>query len=381
MKFSTKLIITFMIMILMPVILAVGSYLVLKYAFGFYILERVVENGQEMIKMSEESLVSSLIILVCIDVLTAIALSNWIRYGIFKPVEQLKKAIALIKQGDYDTRLLQPPKGEFEELFNDFDMMRINLKESREERFQTEKQNRELIANISHDLKTPITSIRGYVEGIMDGVADTDEKMDHYIKTIYNKANALNTLINELTVYTKIDARQITYDFQKIPVREYFDDCAAEMLFDLQEQGISLKYENKSVETGAILADPEQISKVLHNIFSNSVKYKGYKNPYIRLTVRDIEDGIQVDVRDNGIGISPDDTLKIFDRFYRSDASRNSDKGGSGIGLSIAKQIIEDHGGKIWATVDSNPGLALHFTLRQYTELRKELQEETTRLN
>ena len=382
MKINTRLIITFILFCIVPTALVVGSYLVLRNVFGFLIVEKIVVNGQTSFAMSEESLLSAVIVIFCVIVLTGIVLVNWLMYGFIKPINQLKKALHSIENGDYDTSLIKPKQAEFEGLFKDFESMRIKLKENRDRRNLAEKQNKELIANITHDLKTPITSIRGYVEGIMDGVADTDEKMDRYIKTIYNKANALNALINELTGYSKIDAREITYNFGRISVDEYFGDCASEMIFDLQEQGVKFVYDNRVKKSTAVLADPVQLSKVIHNIISNSVKYKSPERSVIRMRIKDMGEYIQVDVRDNGMGIPKEDTEKIFDRFFRSDVSRNSDKGGNGIGLSIAKKIIEDHGGRIWATVDCSVGLTIHFTLRKYTdEVMADYTKEPDQIN
>ncbi len=382
MKINTRLIITFILFFIVPTSLVVGSYLVLRNVFGFLIVEKVEINGQTSFAMSQESLLSALIVIFCVIVLTGIVLVNWLMYGFIKPINQLKKALHSIENGDYDTSLIKPKQAEFEGLFKDFESMRIKLKENRDRRNLAEKQNKELIANITHDLKTPITSIRGYVEGIMDGVADTDEKMDRYIKTIYNKANALNALINELTGYSKIDAREITYNFGRISVDEYFGDCASEMIFDLQEQGVKFVYDNRVKKSTAVLADPVQLSKVIHNIISNSVKYKSPERSVIRMRIKDMGEYIQVDVRDNGMGIPKEDTEKIFDRFFRSDVSRNSDKGGNGIGLSIAKKIIEDHGGRIWATVDGSVGLTIHFTLRKYTdEIMADYTKEPDQIN
>ena len=382
MKINTRLIITFILFFIVPTSLVVGSYLVLRNVFGFLIVEKVEINGQTSFAMSQESLLSALIVIFCVIVLTGIVLVNWLMYGFIKPINQLKKALHSIENGDYDTSLIKPKQAEFEGLFKDFESMRIKLKENRDRRNLAEKQNKELIANITHDLKTPITSIRGYVEGIMDGVADTDEKMDRYIKTIYNKANALNALINELTGYSKIDAREITYNFGRISVDEYFGDCASEMIFDLQEQGVKFVYDNRVKKSTAVLADPVQLSKVIHNIISKSVKYKSPERSVIRMRIKDMGEYIQVDVRDNGMGIPKEDTEKIFDRFFRSDVSRNSDKGGNGIGLSIAKKIIEDHGGRIWATVDGSVGLTIHFTLRKYTdEIMADYTKEPDQIN
>ena len=151
--------------------------------------------------------------------------------------------------------------------------MRLRLKESTDEKILAEKQNRELVSNISHDLKTPITAIKGYVEGIMDGVADTPEKVDKYIRTIYNKANDMDRLINELTVYSGIDNNRIPYHFHRINVAEYFGDCVEEVGLDLESKNVELDYSNLVTQDTMIIADPEQMKRVINNIISNSVKY------------------------------------------------------------------------------------------------------------
>ena len=244
--------------------------------------------------------------------------------------------------------------------------MRLRLKESTDEKFEQEKQNRELISNISHDLKTPITAVKGYVEGIMDGVADTPEKMDKYIKTIYNKANDMDRLINELTIYSGIDNNRIPYDFHRINVAEYFGDCVEEVGLDLESKNIQLNYEDLVSPDTQIIADPEQLKRVINNIINNSVKYLGTEKGVIDIRILDEVDSIRVEIEDNGKGISAKDLPNIFERFYRTDASRNSSQGGSGIGLSIVKKIIEDHGGYIWATSKEMEGTCLHFVIRKY---------------
>ena len=138
------------------------------------------------------------------------------------PVTELNTAMQKIKEGNFDYRIPGDSSGEIEQLFKNYEDMRLRLKESAEEKIEAERQNRELISNISHDLKTPITAVKGYVEGIMDGVADTPEKMDKYIRTIYNKANDMDRLINELTIYSKFDANRIPYNFSQIECRGIF---------------------------------------------------------------------------------------------------------------------------------------------------------------
>ena len=318
--------------------------------------------------ISRKLILDMFLAIALILVFTSIMLTQWIHKGVFEPVNQLNIAMKKIKGGNFDYRLQTESKGEIGELYRNYEDMRLRLKESAEEKIHQEKQNRELISNISHDLKTPITAIKGYVEGIMDGVADTPEKMDKYIKTVYNKANDMDRLINELTIYSKIDNNRIPYHFHRINVAEYFGDCVEEVGLDLDSRHIRLNYSNIVSPDTKIIADPEQMRRVINNIISNSVKYMDKKQGVIDIRILDEVDSIRVEIEDNGKGISPKDLPKVFERFYRTDASRNSSQGGSGIGLSIVKKIIEDHGGYIWATSKEGEGTCMHFVLRKYQE-------------
>lgn len=206
--------------------------------------------------------------------------------------------------------------------------MRQRLKENAEEKLEFDKDNKEPISNISHDLKTPITAIKGYVEGIMDGVANTPEKMDRYIHTIYNKANDMDRPINELTFYSKMDTNRIPYTFNKISVTEFFDDCAEELDSELESKSVQFQYSNYAGPEVLVIADAEQIKRVINNIVSNSLKYMdSSRDRRIDLRVKDVGDFVQVEIEDNGKGITAKDLPNIFDRFYRTDASRNSSKG------------------------------------------------------
>lgn len=300
---------------------------------------------------------------------TSVLLTKWIRKGVFAPISELNVAMQKIKDGDFEHTLNTDAEGEIGDLYRNYEDMRLRLKESAEEKEENDKKNKELISNISHDLKTPITAIKGYVEGIMDGVADSPEKMDKYIRTIYNKANDMDKLINELTTYSSIDNNRIQYNFQRINVADYFGDCVEEVGLDLEARNIKLNYDNLVSSDTVVIADAEQMKKVINNIISNSVKYMDKPNGRICIRILDQDDSIQVEIEDNGKGIPQKDLQRIFERFYRTDASRNSAQGGSGIGLSIVKKIIEDHGGYIWATSKEGEGTCMHFVLRKYIEL------------
>ena len=377
MKLKTRIIIGFGMSILVPLLLFSASL----YGLSHTKLAQQEKNSSEVvydISVGESANSQTQVRLIAKDLLftatvilvfTALSIGLWIYRSIATPLVKLKKATQNIKEGNLDFGLDVEGDDEFSELCRDFEEMRKRLKESAEEKVLLDKENKELISNISHDLKTPITAVKGYVEGIMDGVADTPEKMDRYVKTIYNKTNEMDHLINELTFYSKIDTNRIPYTFSKLNVEDYFGDCAEEVGLELETRGIELVYANY-VESGVlVIADGEQIRRVIHNIISNAIKYMDKPKGIIQIRVKDVGDFIQVEIEDNGKGIAAKDIAYIFDRFYRTDVSRNSSKGGSGIGLSIVKKILEDHGGKVWATSRLGIGTIMYFVLRKYQEV------------
>ena len=381
MKLKTRIIVGFVAIILMPLLLFSASLYGFSQTQAKHVQESssqasdsnqmiydisLAQSSSSQVKlMAKDMILTATIILV----FTALSVGLWIYRSIAVPLVKLKKATQNIKEGNLDFVLEVEGKDEFSQLCQDFEEMRKRLKESTEEKILMDKENKELISNISHDLKTPITAVKGYVEGIMDGVADTPEKMDRYVRTIYNKTNEMDHLINELTFYSKIDTNRIPYTFSKLNVEDYFSDCAEELGLEMETRGIELVYANYVEKGVQVIADGEQIRRVIHNIVSNAIKYMEKPRGIIQLRVKDVGDFIQVEIEDNGKGIAAKDLPYIFDRFYRTDVSRNSSKGGSGIGLSIVKKIMEDHGGKVWATSRLGIGTIMYFVLRKYQEV------------
>ena len=381
MKLKARIIVGFVAVILVPLILFSASL----YGFSqtqarhmqesssqasdsdemVYDISLAQSSSSQVRLMAKDMILTATIILV----FTALSVGLWIYRSIAVPLVKLRKATRNIKEGNLDFVLEVEGNDEFSQLCQDFEEMRKRLKESTEEKILMDKENKELISNISHDLKTPITAVKGYVEGIMDGVADTPEKMDRYVRTIYNKTNEMDHLINELTFYSKIDTNRIPYTFSKLNVEDYFSDCAEELGLEMETRGIELVYANYVEKGVQVIADGEQIRRVIHNIVSNAIKYMEKPKGIIQLRVKDVGDFIQVEIEDNGKGIAAKDLPYIFDRFYRTDVSRNSSKGGSGIGLSIVKKIMEDHGGKVWATSRLGIGTIMYFVLRKYQEV------------
>lgn len=377
MKLKTRIMVGFGMSILVPLLLFSATL----YGLGHTKFAQQTKDSSEVvydISVGESPHSQTQVRIIAKDLLftatvilvfTALSIGLWIYRSIATPLVKLKKATQNIKEGNLDFVLEVDGDDEFSELCRDFEEMRKRLKESAEEKVLMDKENKELISNISHDLKTPITAVKGYVEGIMDGVADTPEKIDRYVKTIYNKTNEMDHLINELTFYSKIDTNRIPYTFSKLNVEDYFSDCAEEVGLELETRGIELVYANYVEDNVQVIADGEQIRRVIHNIISNAIKYMDKPKGIIQIRVKDVGDFIQVEIEDNGKGIAAKDLPSIFDRFYRTDVSRNSSKGGSGIGLSIVKKILEDHGGKVWATSRLGIGTIMYFVLRKYQEV------------
>ena len=379
MKLKTRIILGFTMIILMPLLLFAATLYGFSQSqaqkaqavtesdgtvYDISITDSADSQGRVHV-MAKDLFISAFVILISV----ALVVGLWVYRSIAVPLVKLKKATQNIKEGNLDFVLDVEGKDEFSELCQDFEEMRRRLKESTEEKSLIEKENRELISNISHDLKTPITAVKGYVEGIMDGVADTPEKMDRYVRTIYNKTNEMDHLINELTFYSKIDTNRIPYTFNKLNVEDYFEDCSEEVGLELETRGIELVYANYVEKDVMVIADGEQIRRVIHNIISNAIKYMDKPKGIIQIRIKEVGDFILIEIEDNGKGIGPKDLPYIFDRFYRTDVSRNSSKGGSGIGLSIVKKILEDHGGKVWATSRLGIGTIMYFVLRKYQEV------------
>ena len=171
----------------------------------------------------------------------------------------------------------------------------------------------------------------------------------------------MDRLINELTVYSKIDNNRIPYHFHRINVSEYFGDCVEEVGLDLESKNIKLNYSNIVDPGTMVIADPEQMKRVINNIIGNSVKYMDTDHGVIDIRILDQIDSIQVEIEDNGRGISQKDLSNIFERFYRVDKSRSRESGGTGLGLSIVKNGVERMGGEV--RVESTQGEGSVFTL------------------
>jgi putative uncharacterized protein (fragment) len=306
-----------------------------------------------------------LTILACVIDVIAIVMWFWIYKRILVPLDKMRIATKKIADGNFDYELDEKDFVEIPFLYNDFEKMRIKLKENEEEKILSENASRELVSNISHDLKTPLTAIRGYVEGILDGVASSPQKVRDYLTTIYNKTNDMTKLIDELLYYSRVSGNEFSYNFEKTNVKEFFDDYVKDLYLELDTIRINFSY-NANVDADTMIdIDREQIKRALNNIVANAVKYMDKEDPEIHFRVKETMDAINIRISDNGRGIDEKDLPHIFERFYRSDASRNTKLGGSGIGLSIVKKVIENHEGSVVAMSKSGVGTDIDIVLKK----------------
>ena len=354
-----RLIVTFLLLLILPFVMFAALTFITTQAFGDTYFGHMPEG---MVQVSIMQAVTTLVLIITV---TDFILIIWLYRSIIRPLNLLTVATNKIKDGNLDFTL--PTEGdstdELEQLCEDFEEMRIQLKKQIDTRLQYEKDTIELISNISHDLKTPLTAIKGYTEGILDGVADTPEKQKKYLRTIYTKAADMAVLVDELSFFSKIDTNIVPYNFQIINADDFFNDCVEEMSLDTEVKNVTLDYISKLPPGQRIIADLEQLRRVMNNLIGNSVKYMDKENGSIVILAEDNGDSVKISVQDNGSGIDEKDIPFIFDRFYRADSSRNSKKGGTGLGLAITKKIIEDHNGTISAKSFPGKGTSISFTL------------------
>lgn len=311
------------------------------------------------------------IILILILIVTNGLLTYYVSRSIIRPIRALQKSAKEMKEGNLNIPIIPMSKDEIGQLAQGFEKMRTQLKESIEKILAYEENRKELIANISHDLKTPITTIKGYVEGIRDGVANSPEKMERYVQTIYTKSINLDHMIDELFLNSKLDLQRLPFHFEKIYFNHYLQDYVEELRFDVEEKKVEINLDIEKEGDFLITGDRDHLKRVITNIVDNSLKYNDKENKKLSFHLTTSNSQILFKLEDNGPGIPEENLSLIFDRFYRADLARGTEISGSGLGLSIAKRIIEEHHGFIWAESKIGLGTTILFTLEKAGENRE----------
>jgi signal transduction histidine kinase len=284
--------------------------------------------------------------------LVAAGLSWYISRRIVQPIHVLVEASQFIAEGHYSERLEAQADDELGELTRSFNRMAAALAE-------TESRRQRLIADVSHELKTPLASIKGYMEGLQDGViAPTPETFE----LVHREADRLQRLVSDLQELSRAEAAQLPMDIRPCQATDVVKLAIAALRPQFDDKGVILRAELPG-EPLEVRADVDRARQVLLNLLGNALQYT---LPGGCVTVRLVRDGtsLRFSVEDTGIGLSAADRERVFERFYRVDKSRARASGGSGIGLTIARHIVEAHGGKIWAeSAGSGHGSTFHFTL------------------
>lgn len=308
--------------------------------------------------------IKSAVILI-LGILVVIALMNgvltwWISKNILIPLRKLSAGSHRIKDGELDFKLDYDKSDEFGTLCKDFDEMRGHLKESVEERLRYEKYRTELLSGISHDLRTPLTSIKGYAEGLLEGIADTPEKQKRYYNAIHIRANDMEALVDSLSTYTHLENGQEHYNFKCLELKDYLEKVIQEYQIDSAKNKVEIRCDFTEDKL-YVNIDGQKMQRVILNIISNSVKYRTKDSSVIRVETEGTDEYAVMRITDDGPGVKEEDLRHIFECFYRGDESRTRSGDGSGLGLSIVKQIVEGHHGKLAA--ENRGGLSITIWL------------------
>ncbi|WP_277586822.1 sensor histidine kinase [Psychrobacillus antarcticus] len=339
--------------------------------FDFYYSDQ--SKGSVLVLKKENSLldfltkwgITIIIIILLVSIAAMLFLNQLLRKTIIKPLENLGQVMSEMREGEL---MIESPTlpintaKEVHQLTANFENMRAALLVSIQEQQNLENNRKELIASISHDLKTPITSIIGYVEGLQEGVAETPEKQERYLKTIHSKSLALNQLIEELFLYSKLDAEAVPFHFERIQLAKFL----AHMVEEFQLYNREVQFLLNLTEDVYVSIDRMQMNRAITNLFENSMKFKKTTEPLCMiLEVMVVDDMVEILVMDNGQGIEELQLPYVFDHFYRGEEARTSTTGGSGLGLAIVKQIIEKHNGRVKIQSELNYGTTVTIILEK----------------
>lgn len=280
---------------------------------------------------------------------------------------KLKDAAFKISQGELDSIISLDTQDEVDDLAKSLEFLRIKLKEAIRLQHKYDDNRSFLISSISHDLRTPVTTIKGYVEALRDGVANTPEKEKQYLYTIDKKANQINEMIEDLLLYSKLDLNQLPFTFTNVNIIKYLQDGVDEQLHYFEQQQVHFEFKPMLTKPYSVKLDLNRFMRVIQNIWDNAISYNDKDHKEISMSVRETFTSIVIEIKDNGKGLEETEAEQIFDRFYRNDRARQAEHG-SGLGLAIAKHIIKEHDGQIWAKGERGKGTSIFISLPKVKE-------------
>ncbi|MBD7915908.1 HAMP domain-containing protein [Clostridium sp. Sa3CUN1] len=269
-----------------------------------------------------------------------------------KYIEEIASGVRIISSGDLSYRVEEKGKDEIKNLAENINNMAAEIENRIEAERRSEKTKSELITNVSHDLRTPLTSVMGYIGLIKDGKYENEVVMKEYLNIAFNKSNQLKELIEDLFEYTKLNNRGVLLEQNKINIVEFLSQIIEEYIPIFEENNIEIV--KKFVDEKSIVdIDAGKMVRVFENLFSNAIKYS-FKPGKVIVSTYESGGYVSISIKNKGESIPKEKIDRLFDRFYRLDEARNSNTKGSGLGLAISKNIIELHKGKIWAECVGN---------------------------
>jgi signal transduction histidine kinase len=276
-------------------------------------------------------------------------------------LRQLAQTAQTIAAGDLSARVEVTGRDEVAQVSRVFNEMAAQLQETEAQRAELEQMRRDFIAWTSHDLRTPLTSIRAMVEALHDGVVDDPATVQRYYQTIRGDVIALNSLIDDLFEMAQLDAGGLALEKQPYAFGDLVSDALESFRALAQQRGIDLQAVVAD-DVGQVRLNAPKIGRVLANLISNGLRYTP-EGGLVKVTAISIPNAIQVTIQDSGPGFHPDDLPRIFEQFYRGEQARSRSTGRAGLGLAIARGIVEAHNGRIWAENAADGGAVVGFTL------------------
>ena len=301
--------------------------------------------------------------IICIAVLVIVSqiFTRKLVNHIMEPLDALADGAERIRRNDLTQDIEYSGDAEFENVCHTFNEMRGAILAGQEKNRKYEKARTDMIAGISHDLRTPLTAIRGTIKGLLDGVASTPERQKKFLETAYRRTGDMDILLNQLFYLSKLETGNMPFDFKTIEIsgfisnyvkgkQEILENGQAEIIADIE--GI----------TGYVSVDPEQLQRIFDNLLENSRRYGNVTPLKIKISLEKSKRGFCICFSDNGVGVPEEKIPYIFDEFYRGDESRNK-KEGNGLGLYIVRYLTEAMGGSVRA--ENAGGLAVYLELKE----------------
>lgn len=288
----------------------------------------------------------------------AIIIAYYMSQRISKPLQQMSKVAIEMASGKFDKKVNVREKDEIGQLALSFNFMAQELG-------QLENMRREFIANVSHELRSPLTSIKGFIQGILDGIISGDDQK-RYLKIVSEETNRLNRLINDLLNLAWIESGKIELNYQKVELNAFLRNIIVKFMPRIEEKGLTIRLDAE-VERCIVNTDPDRLEQILVNLVDNAIKFTPPGKSII-LESQDAGSKAVVRVMDQGVGIPEEQLQKIWERFSKVDKARTRSKGGTGLGLAIVKKLIEVMGETIEVTSTEGRGTEFTFTLAKAEE-------------